>query len=57
MQIELPAQTPLGDDKNKLTKAIEGGFISLANPGQAIHVFYNCVYPFFGVIISAIYSL
>ncbi len=45
MQIELPAQTPLGDDKNKLTKAIEGGFISLANPGQAIHVFYNCVYP------------
>ena len=45
MQIELPAQTPLGDDKNKLTKAIEGGFISLANPGQAIHVFYDCVYP------------
>lgn len=45
MQIELPAQTPLGDDKNKLTKAIEGGFISPANPGQAIHVFYDCVYP------------
>lgn len=45
MQIELPAQTPLGGDKNKLTKAIEWGFISLANPGQAIHVFYDCVYP------------
>lgn len=45
MQIELPAQTPLGDDKNKLTKAIEGGFISPANLGQAIHVFYDCVYP------------
>lgn len=45
MQIALPAQTPLGDDKNKLTKAIEEGFISLAHPGQAIHVFDDCVYP------------
>lgn len=45
MQIVLPVQTLLGDDKNKFTKAIEGGFISLSHPGQAIHVSDDCVYP------------
>ena len=45
MQIVLPVQTPLGDDKNKFTKAIEEGFISLSHPGQAIHVSDDSVYP------------
>lgn len=45
MQIALPVQIPLGDDKNILMMAIEGGFVSLTRPGQAIHVFDNCVYP------------
>lgn len=33
------------DDKNKLTEAIERGFISLTRPGQARHAFDDCVYP------------
>lgn len=45
MQIVPRVQTPLGEDKNRFTKATEEGFISLSHPGQAIHVSDDCVYP------------